>query len=84
MTTRQIVTTVHSGNIDLIMTSIVRKPKSSEKLEQIQFTQIWVVVRHNFKNAQHFFAECQEEQTSYCTIFKNNKKFDVLFIQKSP
>ena len=41
-----------------------------------------MVVRHDFKNAQHFFIECQEEQAFYCTILENNKKFDVLFIQE--
>ena len=47
------------------MTGIVRKPKSSEKPNQIQFAQMWAVVRHDFKNTQHFSAEYQEKQASY-------------------
>ena len=53
-----------SGNTDSIMISTTRKFKSSEKSEQTQFAQLWIVIKHDFKNSQHFFTECQKEQAS--------------------
>ena len=37
--------------------STARKLRSSEKSEQTQFAQLWIAVRHDFKNSQYFFTE---------------------------
>jgi len=69
------VITVSSGNIGLTVISIIKSSRSSEKLELIQFTQVWVGQNNDFTQLKNSFAKHLQEPSSSRYHLKKQHKF---------
>jgi len=85
VTIKLIVLTVCFGSIDLIGNGTARKCKSSEKSELTQFAYLWAEVNHDSEISQLFLQNiCKNKLLTDTILEKNNKNFDILFIQEPP
>ena len=57
--------TAYSGNTGSTVSDMKKSPKSSKKLETIQFAQLWAGLNNDYKILRNILTKCSKKQTTY-------------------
>jgi len=73
---------VPSWSIASIRNSIQKNIKSFKTIEANQFTQLWAVSQHDFKNLYLYLLNIWKNKFFTDNILETKKDFNILFIQE--